>query len=181
MFYKQLFFDDCDQITSKLQNTFFELNQTDFKQYNQPYLVIKNVCPELDNQFKNYNLNVIGAYLFQTQPASLWLDSGTIHVDLDKHTKPNLVLNWPIFNCENTYMNFWQVRQDIQGSPAYTTRLQQEYATFNKGDCTFLDQLELISPHLIDVSTPHNVSTKNENYRLIISFRFSNNPLHLWC
>jgi hypothetical protein len=180
MFYKPLYFNDTDVITQKLQNFFYDQNQIDFKQCLQDYDHIKSLCPELDDQLQQLSLKVTGTYVFQTQPASIWQESGTIHTDLDKHTSPNIVLNWPVFNCKDTYMNFYNLKNNHQGTLGFTQRLQQNYQIFSKDDCELVDRLELLVPHLIDVSAPHNVSTKTENYRLILSFRFKQNPLHLW-
>lgn len=180
MFYKPLHFQHYLQITNKLQTLYAELNSKAFKGFNQPYSELKELCPELDEQFVAYGLTVTGSWLFQTQPASEWQDSGTIHIDLDREAKPNLVLNWPIFNCERTYMNFWQVKNNTDGNPAFTPIFQQNYQVFRREDCELVDRLELTSPHLLDAGTPHNVSTEVEAYRLIMSFRFKENPLHLW-
>lgn len=180
MFYKPLHFKQYLQITNKLQNLYYDLNNTVFKQSIRPYSEIKESCPELDDEFKNYNLEVTQSWLFQTDPASEWQDNGTIHIDLDKKIKPNLVLNWPIFNCENTYMNFWQPNVDDSGTPAFTERLQADYTKFEKTNCKLIDRLELLQPHIIDVSIAHSISTNVEKYRLIMSFRFKDNPLHLW-
>jgi hypothetical protein len=173
-------FQQESQITNKLQKLYADLNSAEFKGSARPYSEIKLACPELDEQLQNYGLDVIESWLFQTFPASEWQDNGTIHIDLDRHENPNIVLNWPIFNCLNTYMNFWQVNDQVSGNMAFTPIFQKDYRTFKKEECNLIDQLELTSPHLINVAIPHNVSTRVEAYRLIMSFRFKTNPLHLW-
>ena len=52
---------------------------------------------------------------------------------------------------------------------------QHLYKRFPAENCELVDQVELTSPYLINVTEPHNVYCPTDSRRLIISFRFETN------
>jgi hypothetical protein len=181
MNYHPLHFHSEELITKKLQDLYYEINQNCLKyspiRYGD-YDTIKAICPELDQQFTEYNLSVRNSFLFQTSP-DLKASSG-IHTDIDSDFLPNISLNWPIFYCKNSTMNFYKLVYRAEGRPVLDSSYQRPYILWDRKDCELIDQLELTSPHLIKVSTAHDITPAGPGYRLIISFRFNQSPIHLW-
>ncbi len=176
MFFKPLPFEHQEQITLKLKILYEIFNRQECHDKARPYSEITQACPELDQQFRALGLEVEHAFIFQTLPQAQNPELG-IHSDLDSLRDPNLVLNWPLFNCDETWMNFYRVRDhavsDLKLHPIY----QKTYKLFSDADCELIDRFQLRMPYIIDVNVPHNV-TAAEGYRSIMSFRFADNDAY---
>lgn len=179
MYYKPLDYQHNSIIIQKLKEKFKMFEHSPI-QSNDDCIVsyddLKIDIPELEEYFVSNNLEIFECFVFQTKPN----DELPTHIDYDKFESPNIVLNWPIFNCENTRMNFFRSPnnfslEEMVRHPVY----DNEYLLVDPSNCDLVDVLELTGPHLIDVSSIHNV-TNVTHHRLIMSFRFKTNPLHLW-
>lgn len=179
MYFKPINFDNADIITQKLKEKFKFLENKNVSSNEDciiAYDKLKLEIPELEEQLARLGLEVIDCFLFQTKPGQ----NLTKHIDYDKFESPNVVLNWPIFNCNNTKMNFYRNTEELymdrmQNYPIY----EKKVLPVSPDICELTDSLELTSPHLIDVSTIHDV-TDVTKHRLIMSLRFKHNPLSLW-
>ena len=174
MFYRAIDFANQNLLTQQLCNLYHTALQPEFTDFIRPYSEIVSAIPELAQEFDRLGLQVCHCYLFRTAPH----DRLPVHQDLDRDTGPNLVLNWPLFNCADTPMSFYHVRRS--GIVDIYPKYQQRHQLFDDADCELLDQFELDRPCLIDVHTPHSVLNDRPTYRVIMSFRFQDVPLHLW-
>lgn len=177
MFFRPLPFDHYDSITKKLRTLYEIFDREQCEDKDRPYSEIQNLCPELDDQFRNLGLEVEHAFIFQTWPQSQHPECG-IHSDLDSQRSPNMVLNWPLFNCDHTYMQFFRVREGSSSSMKLHPVYQKSYRLYDSADCTLIDRFQLRQPYIINVNVPHNV-TPAQGYRSIISFRFTENKAYL--
>jgi hypothetical protein len=174
MFYKSLSFEQESAITKKLQDLYQSALQPEFSDFIRPYSEISSAVPELAKQFDQLGLNIRHCYLFRTAP----YDHLPVHQDLDREHGPNLVLNWPLFNCEQTPMSFYHVHQP--GTIDLYPKYQQRHQLFDEAYCELLESFKLLHPCLVDVHTPHAVLNSRPTYRVIMSFRFHEVPMHLW-
>ena len=174
MFYKLLSLEQESVFTRQLQDLYQSALQPEFSDFIRPYAEIQAAVPELAAEFNRLGLNIRHCYLFRTAP----YDRLPVHQDLDREHGPNLVLNWPLFNCEQTPMSFYHVRRP--GTVDLYPKYQQRHQLFDDSDCEMLEEFELAHPCLIDVHTPHSVINDRPTYRVIMSFRFHDVPMHLW-
>lgn len=165
--YKLFSCSNIDTITKKLQDRYSNFENSLSSLRVLDYNEIKKTIPELDQAMLDHSLIVKDIFLFQTTPYKIT----EVHVDLDKETFPNFALNWPIFNCNNTTMNFYNV-DNADGVVKYNPSYNQYFKIFNPEQSILLDSLELTAPYLVNVGAAHNINNSLSTHRLIVSIRF---------
>lgn len=129
------------------------------------FLSIPELKAELDKL--NWTPYVFGIGFYIISPTN-----GT-HIHLDSTTF-NHSLNIPILNCENTFVNFYKTESEPKKEvyKLYDTLIN--YNRFDPADCEVIDQLEMLTPHVINVQEPHNVVNKNTKSRITLLIRLRN-------
>lgn len=150
----------------KLKLDFF--NRFDLKEF-LPY------APELAETFDYLNVNVKNTVL-----AIIKVDprlKNVPHTDLPPGHKYGVGLNWPIFNCEDTYTVFYKRLNDN-----YETLLldnNEMYYYYLPESIEEEHRIKINKPTAIRVDVPHNIINNTNLPRYTASFRFENPPWHL--
>ncbi len=175
--YKNLHFDCQAEITQQLLQIAEEFNSELYKTKVFDLELIKTRVPRLHEQFVNMNLHVEVFREYVSQP----FDGIKIHNDGTPEFPKYLALNWPIFNCENTKMIWWQLDAD---APVAEHTVDVGFAKHNtllfysEQHAIKLDEHEIVSPTLVNVKQYHSVQN-GAKIRRMVSFRFRPEPLHL--
>jgi hypothetical protein len=120
------------------------------------------------------NLKLDVARFFVIEPN----DSIGIHIDGSKDHPKFLALNIPILNCQNTYMQWWDNLKKIglQSDPRY----MKDIVVYDETNKQLIGELELTTPCLVKIDTPHSVKNPQNVTRIVLSLRFNPEPLDLW-
>jgi hypothetical protein len=126
------------------------------------FLNIPELKAELDKL--NWTTYVFGIGFYILGPT----DGSHIHVDSNTF---NYSFNIPILNCENTFVNFFKTDKEPKKEvfKLYDTFIN--YNKFEKVDCKLVDQLEMVTPHVINVQEPHNIVNNNIKPRITLLIR----------
>jgi hypothetical protein len=141
---------------------FLKLPQSDI-----PFLE-KLILPEIEKQFKT-NTFISEAFLFFMKENH----NRGMHVDghiLDRSTTYNWGLNFPILNCDESEMKWYDGDYELYptSSPNGARYLGINWKnTPNEVDSTIINQ-----PTLVYVNIPHTVINYSNNPRLLLSVRF---------
>lgn len=175
--YKNLKFDYVPEITQQLLDIAQEFNPNLNITKVFDCELIKTRVPKLYSQFVELDLHPEIFREYVSQPFA----GIRIHHDGTPEFPKYLALNWPIFNCENTRMIWWQLDPDapidvktVDGGFEKNNALlfySEKYATK-------LDEHEIVSPTLVNVREYHSVEN-GPNIRRMVSFRFKPEPTHL--
>jgi hypothetical protein len=95
------------------------------------------------------------------------------HIHLDSNSF-NHSFNIPILNCENTFVNFFKTDKEPKKEVYKLYDTFVNYYRFDPVDCEVVDQLEMVTPHVINVQEPHNVVNKNSKPRITLLIRLRN-------
>jgi hypothetical protein len=168
-------FDYVDIINKQLLSMVRDHNPnlTRIKMFNLK--ILKDYSPLLVEQLDALNLTIDIVKEFVTPPLSEF----SIHRDGSVKYPKLFALNWPIENCKNTYMKWWE----FDGDPIIERIEYDNYDValpiYSKINATEIGCLELIHPTIVNVQCYHSVDNNVETYRRLISFRFNPEPLHL--
>lgn len=125
--------------------------------------------PELKAELDKLNWT---PYVFSIGFYIIGNTNGT-HIHLDSNTFTHS-FNIPILNCENTFVNFYKTDKEPKKEvyKLYDTLIN--YYRFDPADCVVVDQLEMLTPNVINVQEPHNVVNKNTKPRITLLIRLKN-------
>lgn len=138
---------------------------------------IKTEIPELQDFFDQNKLNPFCFAVLIRDPHV----TAPVHVDGDGKNPVVLALNLPVFNCDNTYMHWFDVPPEQfsfiedRGNVYRSLPLDYDWTTLE-----LLDSLELTTPHMVRVNVPHNIVNEQNANRAIVSVRFNPTPFHMW-
>ena len=177
MFFKLISIDNFEIIQNDLikyaQNTFKE-NKRDAAPIKLDNL--KSISPELIDWLEQNDLQLDVARFMMT-PANSTI---AIHVDGQLPEFPKfLALNLPLINCTDSHMVWWDNVEVVESKQfnEYGGKIR----LFDSPNKKIISKLELTDPYMVRVDVPHSVdNTDNNNPRVILSLRFSPEPLHLW-
>ena len=79
-------------------------------------------------------------------------------------------LNLPLSGCENTFVNFYHPLVPAQEK---ITPNGNRYFYYPEDDCELVDQLEITTPHIINVKIPHAVINQCNEPRITMLIRFN--------
>lgn len=178
--YKKLVIDNYKQIQEKIYNYFVD-TYNGAQQETVGFMTpddIARVAPELTAFFKQNDMHpAYGAILIRTPHVV-----APVHIDNDLEIlKPELAINLPIANCDNTLMNWFNFPvAELEHINDRGNRYRSLPLNFDWNTLELLDSVELTDPHLLRIDVPHNVVNNKDLYRMILSIRFDPQPLHLW-
>lgn len=98
--------------------------------------------------------------VYSSDPLSIHKDNGDILYSL----------NLPLSGCENTFVNFYHSTVPAQEKITYNGN---RYFHYDEGDCELVDQLEMTTPHIINVKVPHAVVNHNTEPRITMLIRLN--------
>lgn len=167
------------EVQKKLQNLFVRLfdgankERVDFIEHD----IIKNEIPELYEFFDKNNLSPWCFVVLIRNPQV----TAPIHVDGDGEFPIVLALNLPVFNCDNTYMHWFDIPAsqfefiEDRGNKYKSLPLDYDWKQHKP-----IESLELTHPCMVRVNVPHNIINDQDNTRAILSIRFNPTPFHMW-
>lgn len=91
--------------------------------------------------------------VYDSTPLSIHKDSGYILYSL----------NIPLSGCENTFVNFYHSQTPAQEKISANGN---RFFHYPEKECELVDQLEMTTPHIIKVKTPHAVVNQNKTPRI---------------
>jgi hypothetical protein len=100
---------------------------------------------------------------------------GTLHTDNYRNT---LALNFPVFNCEDSYTSLYKI---VEGEPALMVYPNGLTHT-DFGSCSLSEIARYTIRNkaiLFNTKVPHRVFNNSDKPRLAVSFRFAKDPWHL--
>lgn len=136
---------------------------------------ILQACPDLKEWFASHSLEIDTAYLIMYR-----LDeaqgSSAIHTDTDYD---RLAMNFPVENTENSFTAIYEV---VDGEPIkMELKNGIKFTSYNNTTLKELGRYEFSDrPVLFNVRLPHAVHFESLKVRSTFSFRFKNNPWHLF-
>lgn len=171
--YKKLKFDHVDVITQQLLEIAQEFNPGEYKTSTFSVDLLKDRVPLLLEQFNNMNLQCDVFREFVSQP---YVGIG-IHQDGSPGWPKKYALNWPIENCKNTYMKWW----DFDKNPiVLTDTLDTAFTTaliiYSRQNAIEVGSLEILEPVLVNINKHHSVENNINSIRRMVSFRFTKEP-----
>jgi len=101
--------------------------------------------------------------------------NGSLHTDNYRNT---LALNFPVFNCEDSYTSLYKV---IDGEPVLKVYPNGLTHT-DFGSCCLTEVAKYCirdKAILFNTQVPHQVYNNSDKPRLAVSFRFAKDPWHL--
>lgn len=174
-FYKKISIPNFSQIQKKLvvvtEKLFFS-GQSTAVIANQSELFEQ--VPELAAFFQEHKLTYDISRFFLTQPHG----SLPIHVDGSEQWPKFLALNIPISGCTGTSMIWWNNVDQIAVSD--TLAYGNGIKLFDGASKQIVGQLELTEPALVRIDIPHSVINPTDVARVILTIRFSPEPVELW-
>lgn len=129
------------------------------------FLSIPELKAELDKLNWTTHIFGIGFYILGTTSGS--------HIHLDSSTFTHS-FNIPILNCENTFVNFFKTEKEPKKEVFKLYDTVINYHRFDPADCELVDQLEMVTPHVINVQEPHNIVNTNTTPRITLLMRLRN-------
>jgi hypothetical protein len=175
--YKPLRFNNEQAITSKLLSLVQRINPDKLQSKTIDIDIIRAEIPELMQQFED-----IGCFPnICREIISLPYDGTKIHRDGSGGKYKHFSINWPIENCESTYMCWWEfdeepildiAMEDPAGIKNYDVLLYKE------DNGRLIGKYEIISPTLTNIHVYHSVINADK-IRRMLSFRFDPEPFHL--
>ena len=170
MLYKTAELPDVDHTVAVLQDHYKKF-LTCTTSWSEPFLKssLDQLLPDLANEFLRRGWVFDVARVFVTAPHS----AIPIHLDGNPEHPKIWALNIPVFNCNNTQM-VWYRLKDSQTQPVLLTDLRygNNIRTFCQEQCEPIDYLELSEPMWVKVDTIHNVVNTTDQARIIVSLRF---------
>lgn len=175
--YKKLTFNNVEQITQKLLFLARE-NNPDCRQSKTIDIgLIKQRIPELIEQFES-----IGCYTNICREIISPPFQGTkIHRDGIGENLKQFSINWPLENCENTYMCWWEFNGEMELDSAIDDPAgikNYDVLLYKETNGRIIGQCEIVEPTLTNIKIFHSVINAGKTRR-ILSFRFNPEPYHL--
>lgn len=170
--YKEIQIDNYESIISELIKT---INYASFRD-NFNYLDVDSILNKNFNLFKWANENnciINKAAIIISTVRSSYADP---HIDSQDNY---LALNFPLFNCENSYTAFYDLKDvdsiidDIKPNGVIYKKI-----VFNSQPKE-IDRYKLDRPIILNTKVPHKIFHNSQIPRYAISFRFKEDPWHL--
>jgi len=176
-YHKFVAFENVESITKKLQDHWrFMLDSTILNAKAFYFDEINSVVPELIEQFQEKQLKFNIGRAFVTIANS----SIPIHLDGTLKMKKHFALNWPVFNTNDSTMNWYDPINRDEIVVLKNENYSSEIPIYNKDNCRLLESFVLSRPTMVKVDTPHDVINYSNMNRVILSFRFDPEPFYLW-
>jgi len=173
-FYKHISFQNIDLITNKLINFIKDLHEIKTSTYKLDHQQLIETVPELKSQLDEYGFSSIGvARILVTAPNSTL----RLHNDGNDENPKYLALNWPLLNCNNTIMRWYNADISVKNY------VEEGYGVFDLYDifsATKLAETEIISPTLVNIQCPHDVDNPLDSSRFMLSIRFDVEPFDIY-
>lgn len=99
------------------------------------------------------------------------------HTDVPPGNNLAVGLNWPIFNCEDTYTVFYKRLNDKYNAMLLDNN--EMYYCYAASSIEEEYRVKINKPTAIRVDVPHNIINNTNLPRYTASFRFENPPWHL--
>jgi hypothetical protein len=133
---------------------------------------LKQACPELESAFLKYNLNIVmaAAYvMYQT-------DHSMIHADGWWATAR---INLPLFNCKNTYTNFYKSDKELIKWVSPTGLAA--YVPDRNSLTTLVDKVEMTQATVLRTKELHTIYIVEGNPvpRITLTLGFDKDPVYL--
>jgi hypothetical protein len=164
--YKSITLDNLEQIKSKSLELFpAEFNNQTSLFYidnsKEKFLAIPELKHELDKLKLTEHVYAIAFYSVNPNAEQIiHEDNGTIIYSL----------NIPLKGCSNTFVNFYSSTRKPEER---ITRAGNKFHYFDPSYCRLIDQLEMTTPHIINVKVPHCVVNNNLEPRITMLIRLN--------
>ena len=175
--YKKIEFEDCELITEQLLSIVREYNPDAEVSRAFDINLIHNKVPCLSEQLHSMNIEIEIFREFVSQP----YQGLKIHADGTAEHPKFLALNWPVENCEDTKMIWWNFKEDPKPlADVYDIAFGKNVPLkfYSEENAVKIGEYEIVSPTLVNVKEYHSV-VNGPNTRRMVSFRFKPEPLHL--
>ena len=151
-----------------LQGIFFIPNDV------EEFLSIPELKTELDKLGWTKHVDAVNYFV------TLGNRSGMLHSD---GGTGNYSFNLPILNCANTFVNFYSTNIKpiasefkhiyVSGDANSKSKLGQ-FNKYNIEDCTLVESLEMVTPHIINIRQIHQVVNPTDLPRISLLIRLKN-------
>jgi hypothetical protein len=144
---------------------------------------VHKAIPELQELFARYGLNDLYAmYICRAEPRP----RPSPHADakpVEEQDEPKraVAVNWPIFNCSNTFTVFYEPRTDIEikdNGRMLGNRLQ--YFEYGLDQVIETHRIKIEVPTAIRYDRVHAIINETDEIRWTASFRFLSNHWELF-
>ena len=139
---------------------------------------VYNAIPELQDLFNKHGLNDLQSMaIIRVLPASI--SPNFPHVDVMPSSEQKVALNWPVFNCENTFTTFYDKKPDAKPE---TVKLANglPYDRYGYKDVIEVHRIKINKPVALRFDILHAVVNETKDVRITVSFRFATNHWELF-
>jgi len=171
MYYQPLDFYDVDSITTTLQEYSKKLLSIDHLYCEVfPKEDVYRLLPTLIKQFEDRGWRFDIAQFFVTPPHSAL----AIHIDGSQIHKKYWAFNWPVHNCNDSVMHWYDADTDNPGRWGANEDFGEGVKLFNPEQCRLIESYSVTSPTWVKIDVPHTTMNHSDKTRVMSSFRFFN-------
>jgi hypothetical protein len=101
------------------------------------------------------------------------------HVDVMPSPDQKVAINWPVFNCENTFTTFYEEKPDANPEVVKLSN-GLPYKRYSFNDVTETHRIKINKPVALRYDVLHAVVNETKDVRITTSFRFLSNHWELF-
>lgn len=139
---------------------------------------VYHAVPSLRDLFERHNIHDFHSMaVIRVLPASV--APNFPHTDVMPSPDQKVAINWPVFNCENTYTCFYEEK------PTANPQLVKlnnglPYKKYSYDDVIETHRIKINKPVALRYDILHAVVNETSNVRITVSFRFETNHWELF-
>ena len=139
---------------------------------------VYNAIPELWDLFNKYGIKDLHSMaVIRVLPASV--APNFPHVDVMPSPDQKVAINWPVFNCDNTFTTFYE--EKLNANPE-VVKLPNglPYKRYSYNDVIETHRIKIDRPVALRYDVLHAVVNETKDVRITVSFRFATNHWELF-
>ena len=178
--YKHLDIPNFEHISRKLERFVASVNVIKMGTFFNPFKaeeVLKWV-PEITSVLRVLDItDFYSVAIIRALPSSI--APNFPHTDIMPLPDQQVALNWPVYNCKDTYTTFYELKPDQK--PEHNKLINNmPYERVTYDQVVETHRIKIDRPTLIRYDVLHAVVNKTNSVRITASLRFKTNPWHLF-
>lgn len=137
-----------------------------------------NAIPELKELFASYGLYDLRSMLIIRIPP-LSTAQNYPHTDTMESPDMKVAINWPIYNCEETFTTFYEAKPGVVPVPSILSN-GLPYTKYEYDQVNETHRMKINVPTAIRYDVLHAIVNDTPNIRMTASFRFESNHWELF-
>ena len=139
---------------------------------------VYDAIPSLRDLFARHNITDLHSMaVIRVLPASV--APNFPHTDVMPSPNQKVAINWPVFNCEDTYTCFYEEKADANPQLVKLSN-GLPYKKYSYDDVTEIHRIKINKPVALRYDVLHAVVNETQHVRVTVSFRFNSNHWELF-